>query len=249
MVKIKELAHYTQQIMQADGFKDYCPNGLQVEGKEEVRKIVTGVTASMALLEAAQCANADLILVHHGYFWRNEDLRVVGIKRSRLAFLLKNDLNLVAYHLPLDVHPQFGNNAQLGKLLGIEDIAYTGDSGMIAYGCLKQPMLLSDFARHVEKTLQRTPMVIGNSQKWMHRIAWCTGAAQSYMNSAIEMGVDVFISGEISEQITHLVAESGVSYIAAGHHATERYGIQALGIHLAEKFNLEHEFIDIENKV
>lgn len=249
MVKLNELTHYTQQLMQVERFKDYCPNGLQVEGKTEVSKIVTGVTASLALLEAAKLANADLVLVHHGYFWRNEDARVVGIKRNRLAFLLKNDLNLMAYHLPLDAHIEFGNNVQLGHVLGITPSGFVGDSGVVAYGSLTKPVKLLEFAAHIESVLRRTPLVIGDSQQLVQKVAWCTGAAQGYMDAAIELDVDVFISGEISEQTTHQAIESGVSYISAGHHVTERYGVQALGEHLAEKFSLEHEFIDIVNPV
>jgi dinuclear metal center YbgI/SA1388 family protein len=249
MVKLNDLLHYTQELMQVERFKDYCPNGLQVEGKAEIRKIVTGVTASMALLEAAKQANADLILVHHGYFWRNEDPRVVGIKRNRLAFLLKNDLNLMAYHLPLDAHIEFGNNVQLGRVLGILPNGFTGESNIIAYGDLLAPMTLQAFATHIESALQRAPLIIGDSQKMVQKVAWCTGAAQGYIDMAIELGVDVYISGEISEQTTHQAVESGVSYISAGHHVTERYGVQALGQHLARKFNLTHQFIDINNPV
>ena len=249
MVKLKELLLYTQALMQAECFKDYCPNGLQVEGKSEVRKIVTGVTASMALLEAAKQASADLILVHHGYFWRNEDARIVGIKRNRLAFLLKNDLNLIAYHLPLDVHPELGNNVQLARKLNIVPMGFAGESNIVSYGTLTQPMKLKEFATQLGLALQRTPLIIGDLEKIVSNIAWCTGAAQGYIDIAIELGVDVFISGEISEQTTHQSVESGVSYISAGHHVTERYGIQALGEHLAEKFNISHEFIDINNSV
>ncbi|MSP86883.1 MAG: Nif3-like dinuclear metal center hexameric protein [Methylotenera sp.] len=249
MVKLKELLHYTQELMQVERFKDYCPNGLQVEGKLELRKIVTGVTASMALLEAAKRANADLILVHHGYFWRNEDARIVGIKRHRLAFLLNNDLNLMAYHLPLDAHPELGNNVQLARVLGIVPAGFAGESNMIGYGSLTHAITLQEFSAQIGVALQRTPLVIGDLGKMVKNVAWCTGAAQGYIDIAIELGVDVFISGEISEQTTHQSAESGVSYISAGHHVTERYGIQALGVHLAEKFNISHEFIDIKNPV
>lgn len=249
MVKINELTHYTQQLLQVERFKDYCPNGLQIEGKSEIRKIVTGVTASMALLEAAYQANADLILVHHGYFWRNEDPRIVGIKRNRIAFLLQNNLNLVAYHLPLDAHPQLGNNVQLGKVLGITPTGFAGESNIIAYGRLAQPITLHDFAKHLEAALVRVPLVIGDPQKMVQNIAWCTGAAQGYIDTAITLGVDVYISGEISEQTTHQAVENNISYIAAGHHVTERYGVQALGEHLADKFNIRHEFIDIHNPV
>jgi len=249
MVKINDLTHYTQQLMQVERFKDYCPNGLQVEGRTEIRKIVTGVTASMALLEAAHQANADLILVHHGYFWRNEDARIVGIKRNRIAFLMKNDLNLMAYHLPLDAHPELGNNVQLGKVLGIDAIDYAGDDNLVAYGELGVAMTLGEFALQLEVGLQRRPMLIGDKEKLVKKVAWCTGAAQGYIDTAASLGADVFISGEISEQTTHQSLESGVAYISAGHHATERYGIQALGQHLAERFNLQHEFLDINNPV
>ncbi|NOT16194.1 MAG: Nif3-like dinuclear metal center hexameric protein [Methylotenera sp.] len=249
MVTIEALSHYTQQLMQVERFKDYCPNGLQVEGRQEVRKIVTGVTASMALLEAAQQAGADLILVHHGYFWRNEDPRLVGIKRKRLAFLLKHELNLMSYHLPLDAHPELGNNVQLGNLLGLKANHYDGESNLVAFAQPSQTIILSELACLIEQKLLRLPLVIGNPAQKINTVAWCSGAAQSYFESAIEMGADVFISGEISEQTTHLAQESGVSYISAGHHATERYGVQALGRHLAEKFNIAHEFIEIENQV
>lgn len=249
MVRINELTQYTQQLLQVERFKDYCPNGLQVEGKLEIKKIVTGVTASMALIKAAKLANADLILVHHGYFWRNEDPRIIGIKRNRVAFLLKHDLNLMAYHLPLDAHQTLGNNVQLAKVLDIVFKGFTGENNIVAYGSLINAMTLADFTQHIEIILKRKPLVIGDDARMVKNIAWCTGAAQGYIASAIELNADVFISGEISEQTTHQAVESGISYISAGHHATERYGVQALGEHLAEKFNIDHEFIDIDNPV
>lgn len=249
MVKIKDLTHYTQQLMQVERFKDYAPNGLQVEGRGEVNKIVTGVTASMALLEAAYDAGADLILVHHGYFWRNEDARVVGMKRKRIAFLLKHELNLMAYHLPLDAHPELGNNIQLGKILGVTPAGYAGELNLVAFGELEQALTLKDFSVQLEAQLNRVPLVIGSPQQMVKKVAWCTGAAQGYMDQAIALGVDVYISGEISEQVTHQSRETDVAYIAAGHHATERYGIKALGEHLAERFNLKHEYIEIDNPV
>ena len=249
MVKINELTNYVHQLLHVDDFKDYCPNGLQVEGKSDINKIVSGVTASMALLVDAKKANADLILVHHGYFWRNENPCVVGLKRNRLMFLLENQLNLAAYHLPLDAHAALGNNAQLGQKLEFTDISFTGESNMIAYANLSQSHTLAELAKHIELKLARVPLVVGDLNKRVQQVAWCTGAAQGYIDQAIAMGADVFISGEISEQTTHQALESNVSYISAGHHATERYGVQALGEHLAEKFNLSHEFIDIHNPV
>lgn len=248
-MKINELLDYTGELLQVARFRDYCPNGLQVEGRNEIGSIVTGVTASMALLEAAQERGADLVLVHHGYFWRNEDPRVKGMKRTRLKFLLEHDMNLVAYHLPLDAHVELGNNAQLGRLMGVSVERMVGDPAIIAHGSLPAATSLQAFGDHLHQVLQRRPMLIGNPEKRLVRIAWCTGAAQGHFEEAIALGVDAFISGEISEQTVHLARESGVAYIGAGHHATERYGIQALGRHLAEKFELEHVFIDIDNPV
>ena len=249
MVKINELTHYTQQLMQVTRFKDYCPNGLQVEGRDEVNKIVTGVTASMALLEAAHKAGADLVLVHHGYFWCNEAPEIVGMKQRRIKFLLTHGINLMAYHLPLDAHEVFGNNVQLGNLLGFKAQNYIGSENLIAYAELETEMSLSQVVSLLELRLDRQVIAIGELERMVKKVAWCTGAAQGYMEQAIALGVDLYISGEISEQTTHQSLESGVAYICAGHHATERYGIQALGSHLAEKFNLAHEFIDIQNPV
>lgn len=249
MVKINELTHYTQQLMQVTRFKDYCPNGLQVEGRDEINKIVTGVTASMALLEAAHKVGADLVLVHHGYFWRNETPEIVGIKQRRIKFLLTHGINLMAYHLPLDAHEVLGNNVQLGNLLGFKAQNYIGSENLIAYAELETEMSLSQVVSLLELRLDRQVIAIGELERMVKKVAWCTGAAQGYIEQAIALGVDLYISGEISEQTTHQSLESGVAYICAGHHATERYGIQALGSHLAEKFNLAHEFIDIQNPV
>ena len=249
MVKINELNHYTQQLMQVARFKDYCPNGLQVEGCAEINKIVTGVTASMALLEAAQQAGADLILVHHGYFWRNEAPELVGVKQKRIKFLLQHEINLMAYHLPLDAHAEFGNNVQLGRLLGFEAQNYVGADDLIAYAELDEGLPLSAIAALLEQRLGRSVLTIGDAAQVIKKVAWCTGAAQVYIDQAATQGADLYISGEISEQTVHQALEAGVAYISAGHHATERYGVQALGKHLAEKFNLEHEFIDIHNPV
>jgi len=248
-VQIDDIVSYLDAFLNVSQFKDYCPNGLQVAGKKEIGHIVSGVTASQALLEAAYAQNADLILVHHGYFWRNENPCIVGLKRNRLAFLLQHELSLLAYHLPLDAHPTLGNNAQLGRVLGFENTQFAGEQNLIAYAELGQAVTLEQFSRHVEATLKRSPLVLGDQQKMIKKVAWCTGAAQGYMEQAIALGADVFISGEVSEQNTHLARETGVAYISAGHHATERYGVQALGAHLAEKFAIRHTFIEIENPV
>ena|SRR3989344_1094907 len=249
MMKIKELVDYTGQTLEVERFSDYCPNGLQVEGRTEIKKIVSGVTASMALLEAAHKAGADMVLVHHGYFWRNEDTCITGIKRVRLKFLLEHNINLAAYHLPLDAHPEFGNNVQLGRVMGIQIDDWAGDQNIVVHGTLAKTMVLKEFAGHLTNVLNRAPLVIGDLNKSIKRIAWCTGAAQNYLELALGLNVDVFVSGEISEQTVHLARESGVAYIAAGHHATERYGVQALGEHLASQFDLEHCFIDMDNPV
>lgn len=248
-MKINELVDYTGQILQLERFQDYCPNGLQVEGRKDIHKIVSGVTASMALLEAAHAIGADVVLVHHGYFWRNESACVVGMKRNRLKFLLQHEINLLAYHLPLDAHPEFGNNAQLGRVMGIQNDAPSGGQNLLAYGNLPQLTTLTEFGEHLHLVLNRKPQVIGEMGQVLKRVAWCTGAAQSYFEQAINLGADVFVSGEISEQVVHQARECGVSYVAAGHHATERFGVQALGEHLANKFALEHVFIDIDNPV
>lgn len=248
-MELKALVDYTRQLLQVERYADYCPNGLQLEGRANINKIVSGVTASMALLESAKNAGADAILVHHGYFWKNEDAAIVGLKRNRIKFLLENNISLLAYHLPLDAHPQVGNNAQLAQKLGLEVKSWQGNQGLVGLGILPSAPSLKDFSKHIENQLQRKPLVIGDMNKSIKNVAWCTGGAQGYMQDAIDLGVDVFISGEISEQTYHLAQESGVVYIAAGHHATERYGVQALGEHLAEHFGIQHEYIEIDNPV
>lgn len=248
-MKLNALNNYLTDFLQPALFSDYCPNGLQVEGKPEVQKIVTGVTASLDLLQQAEASNADAILVHHGYFWRGESSAITGIKMRRLKFLLANGINLFAYHLPLDAHAEIGNNVMLGKVLGLEITGWLDDKKMIAWSKLKQVQSLQELAGNVSTKLDRQVQVIGDMNKPVNTVAWCTGAAQGFIEQAIANNIDVFISGEISEQTVHMARESNTSYIAAGHHATERYGIQALGVHLAERFDLEHEFIDVDNPV
>lgn len=245
----KELELYLNDLLQAARFRDYCPNGLQVQGRDTVNHIVTGVTASLALLEAAIDVRADAVLVHHGYFWKGEDARIVGQKHARLRALLTHDLNLFAYHLPLDAHPEFGNNAQLGALLGIEPKGRFGDDELGWIGVLPQQTTLGAFAELVSARLERAPLVIGDAARPVRTVGWCTGGAQGWFDAAVAAGVDVYLSGEASEQTTHLARESGVAYIGAGHHATERGGVQALGNHLAEQFGVRHTFIDIPNPV
>ena len=252
---LSELNDYIGRLLEISRFHDYCPNGVQVEGRAEIRRIATGVTASQRLLEAATAWGADAILVHHGYFWRNEDATVTGIKKRRIAHLLQHDVSLLAYHLPLDAHVELGNNAQLAFRLGLQARGRFGEQDIAWHGELQQPQTLSQFAVHIAHTLQRTPliiggaMIIGDNERTLRRIAWCSGAAQSYFEQAVALGVDAFLTGEISEQNVHVAHETGVAFIAAGHHATERYGVQALGEHLAQQFKIEHRFFDMDNPV
>lgn len=248
-MNINTLNNYLNLLLQPERFNDYCPNGLQVEGKREINNIVTGVTASMALLEAALQANADAVLVHHGYFWRGEAAPIIGIKKHRIQFLLQHEMNLLAYHLPLDAHAALGNNVMLAKQLGLNITGNIGEKEMLLLAELNAPHTLQTFANLIEAKLNRKPQVIGNLSQQIKTIALCTGAAQGFIEQAVVANVDVYISGEISEQTVHVARESGMSYISAGHHATERYGIQALGDHLAQKFGLKHTFIDIDNPV
>lgn len=244
-----ELELYLNNLLETSRFKDYCPNGLQVEGRRRVEKIATGVTASLAFLEAALEWGADAVLVHHGYFWKNEAPQITGRKYRRLKTLLANDLNLFAYHLPLDSHPELGNNAQLGAKFGWIGEQRFGEQDLGWMATLPMPITLAHFTAEVEQTLGRTPLVLGDPDWQIRRVAWCTGAAQGFFDAAIDAGADVFLTGEISEQTTHTAAESGVAFLAAGHHATERFGVQAVGSHLSEAFDIEHLFIDIDNPV
>lgn len=246
---LNELRDYNASLLQTGLFKDYCPNGLQVEGRAEVRRIATAVTASQKALDEAIAWGADAILVHHGYFWRNEDATIIGIKKRRIAQLLRNDVSLLAYHLPLDAHAELGNNAQLGKLLGLVEQGRFGEQNMVWLGSPDQPLSLAQFSLTIEHKLQRKPQVIGEDGKIIQTVAWCSGGAQGYFEAAIAQGVDAYLTGEISEQNFHQANETGVAFIAAGHHATERFGIQALGAHLSNQFGLEHRFFDQANPV
>lgn len=246
----EELYKYANELLQVDSYKDYCPNGLQVQGKSDIKLLVSGVTASQALIEAAIKMKADSILVHHGWFWKSDESPIVGQLHQRLKLLMAHDINLLAYHLPLDGHPTLGNNAQLGKRMGWKTTGQSPVNRLVWYGKPNSSQLtLGKLSKDIEQKLSRKPLVIGNSAKKITKIAWCTGAAQGYLEEAISLGADVFISGEVSEPTFHLAQESGVAYIAAGHHATELYGVQALGNALAKKFGIQHKFIDIPNPV
>lgn len=253
MATLEAIVELANKLMLERPISDYCPNGLQVEGRSEVRKIVSGVTASQALIDEAVERDADLLLVHHGYFWKGEHPGIVGIKKKRIKTLLQNDISLLAYHLPLDVHPELGNNAQLAELLELSIEGPLDPDSRVSVGQvgrLKKPLSVKQFADMLEAKLKRSPQVITNDESdIINTVGWCTGGAQGYIEKAITANVDAYISGEISEPTVHIARESGVHYFAAGHHATERYGAMALGKKLAEAFDIEHEFVDIDNPV
>ncbi len=253
MAQLGEIVAYCNALLKIEEFRDYCPNGLQLEGKNDVNKIVAGVTASQALLDAAIEQGADAVLVHHGYFWKGEDASIVGIKKKRIQRLLAHDVSLLAYHLPLDAHEQYGNNIELARKLGIavDSVVSQGPaSGLLWYGHLETSLAAEQLVQHIETVLQRQPLYLPSaSQRPIHRVGWCSGGAQGYIEEAAKLGLDAYISGEVSEQTFHLAKELDIHYFAAGHHATERYGVQALGAHLAQCFDLDYVFIDVDNPV
>ncbi len=238
---------HLQQLLSVSVFKDYGPNGLQVEGKPEVLKLVSGVTASLALIEAAVAEKADAVLVHHGLFWRGHDGRVTGWLKKRLALLLAHEINLFAYHLPLDAHPELGNNAQLGRRLGWTVERCFGEQQLGCLASLPQPCSLPELSDWVRRQVDHPVVAVPGDGRPIRRVAWCTGGAQGYFEAAIAAGADAFVTGEISEPQAHYARETGVAFLACGHHASERYGAQALGGHLAGHFGLRHVFIDIDN--
>lgn len=253
MVTRAQLQTFLAELLKPELFKDYCPNGLQVQGNAKVERIATAVTASQLVINQAIAYKADALLVHHGYFWPGEPAPIVGIKYQRIAALIKHDINLFAYHLPLDAHQIIGNNVQLAKLLNLT-IKGTLDGnsqkpGLVFYGSLAQPLTAADFAKQIAVALQREPLHIAGSKPSLKTIAWCTGGAQDYLQLAVDNEIDAFITGEASERTYHLAKEADVHFFGAGHHATERFGIQALGELLADKFALQHVFLDEDNPV
>ena len=248
-MKRQQLVEYLDGLLQPTKFRDYCPNGLQVEGRADVVRVVAGVTASQALLDIAVAYGADAVLVHHGYFWKGEDGRVTGIRRQRLKTLLANDINLLAYHLPLDAHPELGNNAQLASRFGWQPDGRFGEQDIAWLGTVDAPTTAGQLAAQIDAGLARNPLLIGDPGRPVCRLGWCSGGAQDYFEQAIALGVDAFVSGEISEQTVHLARESGVAYIACGHHASERYGVAALAAHLNRHCGLQCEFVDLDNPV
>jgi dinuclear metal center YbgI/SA1388 family protein len=251
-MQLNQLSDFCADYLRVSDFKDYCPNGLQVESVADVQSIVSGVTASLDLIEAAIDLKADTLLVHHGYFWKGESPEITGFKGRRIRALIKNNLNLLAYHLPLDAHPVVGNNAQIAKIMGWEvqgTFASVGLHDIVFHTTLPSAITLDDLTKTIANKLNTTPLSLTSGDKPINSIAWCTGAAQSYIDQAADRGFDVFISGEVSENTFHYAKECGIHYIAAGHHATERYGVQALGRLIAEQFGVKHQFIDISNPV
>jgi dinuclear metal center YbgI/SA1388 family protein len=250
MASSQQLLQAFDRLLQPERFKDYGPNGLQVEGKPQVRRVVSGVTASRALIEAAIAQRADAIFVHHGLFWRGQDGRVTGWMKQRLALLLAHDINLFAYHLPLDAHPELGNNAQLGLKLGLDAHGRFGEQDLGFIGGRSDGGEFADgqaLSQHLEQVLNRPVARVDGAQRAIKTIAWCTGGAQGYFEAAIAAGAQAFITGEISEPQAHYARECGVSFFACGHHASERYGAPAVAAHVAAQLGLEHRFIDIDN--
>lgn len=252
-MNILQLEKILNEKLSPQLIKDYAPNGLQVEGKQTIKRIVTGVTASQALIDKAVELNADALLVHHGYFWKGEPEPIRGMKGKRIRTLIKNDINLYGYHLPLDIHPQLGNNAELARLLGIQiEGGLEGHPQSVAmFGRLDKPITGDELSTRINRVLNRPPLHIApdNADKLIETIGWCTGGGQDYIELAVKHGLDAFISGEISERTTYSAREQAIHYFAAGHHATERYGVKALGEWLASEHGLEVEFIDIDNPV
>lgn len=247
MIERDTLLSHLHQMLEADRFKDYGPNGLQVEGKAHIHKVVTGVTASLALIEAAVAEGADALLVHHGLFWRGQDGRVTGWMRQRLAMLMKHDINLIAYHLPLDAHASLGNNAQWGQRLGWVADAHFGDQNLGFIGSAPTGLGFDALMQQLRHVMGREVTGVAGDGRTFKRVAWCSGGAQGYFEQAIAAGADVFLTGEISEPQAHYARETGVAFIACGHHASERWGVQAVGEHLAHRMGVAHNFIDLPN--
>ncbi|WP_416308368.1 Nif3-like dinuclear metal center hexameric protein [Neptunicella sp. SCSIO 80796] len=248
----KQLLTELDNLLKPDKVKDYCPNGLQVEGKLQISKLVTGVTASQALIDKAIECQADAIFVHHGYFWKGEDERITGMKKRRIQALLNHDINLYAYHLPLDIHPELGNNARLANILGLKvsgGLEINNPQSVAMQGYFESSISVKELEQRIATKLKRQPLVEKCGEDSIKTVAWCTGGGQGYIDLAASQGIDAFITGEASEQTIHTAREMGIHFFAAGHHASERYGAKAVGEYLAENFGLDVTFIDIDNPV
>ncbi|MCF2946967.1 Nif3-like dinuclear metal center hexameric protein [Paraglaciecola aquimarina] len=245
-----ELLCFFEKLLSPNKIKDYCPNGLQVEGKQTISKVITGVSATQALIDHAVCVNADAIFVHHGYFWKGEDPCITGMKKKRIETLLAHNINLFAYHLPLDIHPELGNNAQLAKLLGINNLTglEEGNPNSVAMRGEFSPSISADeLTQRITLNLNRQPLHESSNKKQISTVAWCTGGGQGYIQQAADLGIDAFITGEVSEQTIHVAREMNIHFYAAGHHATERYGAKAVAEYVNQQLGLEASFVDIDN--
>ncbi len=252
MTDLATVVRTLDDLLEAERFSDYCPNGLQIEGRQHIERLVTGVTACEALIDAAIERDADAILVHHGYFWRGESPTLTGMKRRRIAKLLQSEISLLAYHLPLDAHPRLGNNAQLASRLGLIATGSMNEDGVGSVGRMDTSLTGEELYKRIADSLGREPLHVpgpGGPAGRIETVAWCTGAAQGMIDQAADLGVDAYITGEASEPTVHVARERGVHFFAAGHHATERFGVQAVGEHLADAFGITHEFVDIDNPV
>lgn len=252
MITRQTLVDYLHTLLACDDFNDYAPNGLQVEGRDRVQRLCTAVTASQAVIARAAALQADALLVHHGFFWRGEQPTITGMKGKRISALLNHQINLLAYHLPLDCHATMGNNAQLALRLDLKEVAMHkagGTANLLWSGRLAEPLSTVAWGQKLSQTLGREPLIIACGDKPIQRVAWCSGGAHDYIEEAVQLGVDAYFSGEVAERTYYQAKELGIHYFACGHHATERYGIQALGEHLAETFHLQHTFIDSDNPV
>ncbi|MCP1660313.1 Nif3-like dinuclear metal center hexameric protein [Neisseria perflava] len=249
MAARQDILNWCDDTLQVSAYRDYAPNGLQVEGKADIAKIATSVTASKAAVDFAVEQGADMLLVHHGMFWKSEPVTIIGWKKARIETLLQHQINMAGYHLPLDGHPELGNNAQLARLLGWTLERQFGEQNLLNIGRLNTPQTLAQFSDGIERALSRRPVVIGNANREIKHVAWCSGGAQGFFQEAIDAGADVYVTGEMSEAQYHLANETGVAFVSAGHHATERYGIRALGEALAQTFGVEVCHLDEPNPI
>lgn len=251
MISPEQLASWCHDYLSADEFKDYCPNGLQVDAGQPIEHVLTGVTACEALIDEAIDKKAQAILVHHGYFWKGESYPLVGMKGKRIRKLMQNGISLIAYHLPLDAHPMIGNNAILASELGLEitGALYPEEKYPVGNVAVCQEMTPSQLADKIYHVLQRKPLHLSGGQPILSKVALCTGGAQDMIEQAAKMGCHAFISGEVSERTTHIARELNIDYFACGHHATERGGIKALGELIQKEFGIQTTFVDIDNPV
>ncbi len=251
-MQTKALHVWLDKLLKPDNYSDYCPNGLQVEGGDQLDLIVTAVTASQAAIEHAVACGAQALLVHHGLFWRGDGAPVVGMLKQRLSLLLAHDINLFAYHLPLDCHTEFGNNAEMARALLWQihgDMCFNGVAGLGCWSELAEVVEPEQLRQDLHEVIKQKPQFYSGGQHAIKRVGWCTGAAQDGIVKASELGLDAYISGEVSERTVYQARELGIHYFAVGHHASERFGVRILGDHIASAHGIEHQFFDDDNPV